>query len=379
MNDTIDALVIGGGAYGLAIARHLARTNGDRVVVVEREPALLTGASFANQARVHRGYHYPRSFLTGARSSQRYRRFVAEYADCVVADVEAFYAIARAFSKVTARQFVEFCGRIDAPIELAPREVLDLFRSDMVEAVFRVEEAAFDPGKLAQRLMADAADAGVEIRLSTNAVSLARGGAGWSIGLEGAGGGTYTVHSSSVYNCTYDRLNDLLISAGEAPVPLKHELAELVLVEPPHELVGRAVTVMCGPFFSITPFPAENKHVLSHVRYTPHRTWMTGTRGALVGQQLLRDCESTPRSNAVNMLADARRFLPCMADARPERSLWAVKTVLPRNEIDDGRPILLHRTSGAPGLVSVMGSKIDNIYDVLDVLSPDPAPAGADA
>ena len=38
------------------------------------------------------------------------------------------------------------------------------------------------------------------------------------------------------------------------------------------------------------------------------------------------------------------------------------------SEVDDSRPILLSRSEQMPGLINVMGSKIDNVYDVLDPL-----------
>ena len=31
---------------------------------------------------------------------------------------------------------------------------------------------------------------------------------------------------------------------------------------------------MCGPFFSLMPFPAAGLQTLSHVRYTPHFAWL---------------------------------------------------------------------------------------------------------
>ena len=34
--------------------------------------------------------------------------------------------------------------------------------------------------------------------------------------------------------------------------------------------------------------------------------------------------------------------------------------------MDDGRPILLQQDAGLAGLHCVLGSKLDNIYDVLD-------------
>ena len=60
----VDVMVVGGGFYGCALALHLRRSF-ERVVIVEREDGLLRRASYNNQARLHNGYHYPRSFRTG--------------------------------------------------------------------------------------------------------------------------------------------------------------------------------------------------------------------------------------------------------------------------------------------------------------------------
>jgi hypothetical protein len=68
------------------------------------------------------------------------------------------------------------------------------------------------------------------------------------------------------------------------------------------------------------------------------------------------------------MQRDAERFLPFMRDAVYGSSLWETKTVLPRSAGDDSRPILVRQHDDAPGLVSVLGAKIDSVYDVEDEL-----------
>ena len=85
-----------------------------RIVLVERESALLTRASYNNQARVHNGYHYPRSFTTAYRSRVNLPKFVLDWSQAVKKDFTKLYAIARRNSKVTARQFERFCREIGA-------------------------------------------------------------------------------------------------------------------------------------------------------------------------------------------------------------------------------------------------------------------------
>jgi hypothetical protein len=48
------------------------------------------------------------------------------------------------------------------------------------------------------------------------------------------------------------------------------------------------------------------------------------------------------------------------------KSIRDVKTVLVKNEQDDGRPILFRRKPEGSRVISVIGGKIDNIYDLFD-------------
>jgi hypothetical protein len=52
--------------------------------------------------------------------------------------------------------------------------------------------------------------------------------------------------------------------------------------------------------------------------------------------------------------------------------MYEIKTVLATNEVDDGRPIFLAVLADAPNFFSVLGGKIDNIFDILDRLDEFP-------
>lgn len=144
----------------------------------------------------------------------------------------------------------------------------------------------------------------------------------------------------------------------------KQEIAEMALVQVPPTLEGSGITVMDGPFFSMMPFPPRGLHTLSHVRYTPHLYW-TDEQGIDPYQKLKLYGRAT---RVDRMLRDVARYLPAVRDAKYVDSLFEVKTVLVKNENDDGRPILFEKHPELPGCFSVLGGKIDNIYDVLDKL-----------
>jgi glycine/D-amino acid oxidase-like deaminating enzyme len=363
--DAFDDLVVGGGFFGCSLARRLRRENRARVVVLDAGSGLLRRASYANQARVHRGYHYPRSLLTALRSRINYPRFLEEFGDCVDRSFDSYYAVSRVFSKVTAAQFRSFCERIGAPIAPAPPGVRRWFDANLVEEVFAVEECAFDAVKLQQKMAGLLEQAGVEVRLECEASSVRRLDDSRIEVVCRDPTGERVVTARRVFNCTYSRLNRLLVASGIPMVPLKHELTEIALIEVPDELRHVGITMMCGPFFSAIPFPARGLHSLSHVRYTPHFHWEDAPGRAYVDpQEVLRTFSR--KSNFVRMRNDAARFVKLLSSCRQVDSIFEVKTVLPRSEIDDGRPILSRAIEGIPNLHCVLGAKIDNVYDVID-------------
>lgn len=67
LNNAKEIAIIGGVFFGMYIAEYLA-LKGCKVTIFVKENDFMTHASYHNQARVHNGYHYPRSILTALRS-----------------------------------------------------------------------------------------------------------------------------------------------------------------------------------------------------------------------------------------------------------------------------------------------------------------------
>ncbi len=353
------AVVIGGGFFGCMIAMHLRARGVPRVTLCELEPRLLARASYSNQARVHSGCHYPRAFLTAYRSRANLQRFSKDFASALKRDFTCVYAIAARRSKVRATQFERFMQDIGVRYELAASGYRGLFDPRLVAAAYIVDEYAFDAARLRDIFGAQLARAGVDVRLGTEALRVLPEGQTVRVEVRNATRNE-TLESMLVINCTYARTN-WTVRQSSSMSKLKHEIAEIALMEVPRELEGVGITLMDGPFFSCMPFPAEQCHSLSHVRYTPHGS-MSDTDGTLDPLLLLAEpCAS----RAASMLADAARFVPVLRQSRHRKSLFEVKTVLLHHEVDDGRPILLRRDFAHPAVLSVLGGKLDNVYDVL--------------
>ena len=362
-----DYVVIGGGFFGARVAIELAMAR-KKVLLLERESALMQRASYSNQARVHGGYHYPRNLLTALRSRVNLPVFSEEYRDCIDDSFENYYAIASNFSKVSADQFRLFCERIKAPVRPAASSIKQLFNSDLIDDVVCVEEYAFDADKIRAQLVNQLGTADVQVQTKAKALSVSEGNHGLKV-LYRSAGNEHQAEATQVLNCSYSSINDFNRTSGLPEVPLKHEVAEVALIEPPDELARKGVTVMDGPFFSTMPFPARRRHSLTHVRYTPHTEWQDGVADATVTDPHAYLKNLKLESAVRKMLADAKRYLPCMANARYIESLYEIKTVLPKSEGDDSRPILFKKDHGLPGFTCIMGAKLDNIYDVFKELS----------
>lgn len=362
-----DAIVIGGGFYGAAIAIYLKTKRGFKnVALIERERDLLLRASFNNQARIHNGYHYPRSLTTAFRSRVNLPRFVQDYPLAVERDFVHLYAIARRNSKVTSRQFERFCGEIGAELKSAPEEMRNLFDPRLIEDVFSVEEYAFDAGKLVERAREELDACGVEVHVNRRVFAIRRTEGGLLVESEGTTERVF--HSRGVFNCSYSGLNQFTGGFTGTQTKLKHEIAEIALVQAPPALAQVGITVMDGPFFSMMPFPPRGLHTLSHVRYTPHLSWPDE-----FGVDPYQKLDGYHRETRVDrMIRDVSRYIPAALDAKYVDSLFEIKTILVKNEGDDGRPILFERHPDLPGCYSILGGKIDNIYDVLEKLDAEP-------
>ena len=391
------AVVIGGGFFGCATAMHLAQ-KGWHVDLLEQGSALMQRASRVNQARLHNGYHYPRSFQTAIRSRANLPQFCELYPDAVFSEFRPLYAIARHDSKVSARGFAHFCKASGIPLQRAAVDDRRLFDHRLIEEVFEAVEPAFDTRALLAHALRTMPALGIQTHLQAEVIAVTRAAtAAQGLRVQTQAGGDFA--APWVFNCTYAALNHVSGRNGPPPMSLQHKISEVLLVKPPTELAGRGITLMDGDFFSVMPFPSRGLHTLTHVRHTHHLSWVENSHSAqpvnplrVLEKYLQGHPQKHPqghprehpqahpqiaagRSRGPWMVRDAQRFVPCMQDIEVVESLFEVKTLMTKTAVDDARPILFHRDAAMPGLVSIMGGKIDNIFDVLtyidQLLPPD--------
>lgn len=362
-----NAIIIGGGYFGLYLTKFLSQA-GLKVRLFEAESSPMRHASYHNQARIHQGYHYPRSVLTALRSRETFSRFVKEFPDCVYKDFTKYYLVGKPLGKVSASQFYSFFKRLGAPISRADGKIFSLVNRNYVEDCFLTQEFAFDAVKLKDAMLEGLSGTSATLKFSSLVTKVERSGKDLLVYVKDRTKKEVIVEATDhVFNCTYSGLNFVPYNSGIDIIPLKHELTEMAVVKVPELLQNMGITIMCGPFFSVMPFPSITEHGLplhsfSHVRYTPHYEWFDTSKEPLRGYEPLKE----KRHSAWRyMVKDATRYLPLLSECQYRDSLWEIKTVLPRSETDDSRPILCKFNYGTEGFHCLMGGKIDNIYDAV--------------
>ena len=138
---TVDKIIIGAGLYGLYAAQKCGAA-GQRVLVLERDPAPFMRATYINQARVHMGYHYPRSYSTAIKSAHYFQRFCRDYDFCLHTSFDQIYATSAHFSWTNAAEFRRFCAAAKIRCDdVAPERY---FNNGMCDGAFLTTEYTYD-------------------------------------------------------------------------------------------------------------------------------------------------------------------------------------------------------------------------------------------
>ena len=268
----IDKLIIGAGLYGLYSALYCGK-KGQKVTVLEIDEAPFMRATYINQARVHMGYHYPRSLSTAMKSAGYFKRFVEDYSFCIHSQFDQVYATSTNFSWTDAKEFRKFCK--DAGIPCSDLPVDKYFNEGICDGAFMTQEYTYDAYILRDYLVSEIAKySNIEILCSREIQRIIKGTDCYEI-IALHDGKEEHYEAPFVLNSTYASVNQVLEKVegvDTEPFGLKYELCEIILCKTSKELEGIGLTVMDGPFFSIMPFGKTGYHSLTSVTFTPHKT-----------------------------------------------------------------------------------------------------------
>lgn len=368
-----DKIIIGAGLYGLYSAELCGR-NQQKVLVLECDSTPFGRATYINQARVHQGYHYPRSLSTAIKSAGYFRRFNEEFGFCINREFEKIYATSAEYSWSNASQFKDFCEAANIPCtELHPGR---FFKSGTCDGAFLTREYTYDATILRDFYMEKLKKySNVEIRFGVTIKSIERHSDCYEVFMDD--GMSYT--APFLLNATYASTNQISKMLGFEPFKIKYELCEIIICKVNEELNKYGFTVMDGPFFSIMPFGKTGYHSLTSVTFTPHSTSYDETpvfecqkfSNGYCSKSFLgncNDCTAKPKSAFPYMANLARKYLKDEYSFEYSHSLFSMKPILMSSEIDDSRPTVIRQFSKNPTYVSVLSGKINTVYDLEEVL-----------
>ena len=336
------------------------RSISDKIIIIEKENTILSRSSKNNQARVHTGFHYPRSALTAVKSMILHEKFAKNFSSAIKDDFKMLYAIANQNSKISSKRFFRMFNEMKAPIKKASAKDISLFNNDYIDGVFECNAAAFDYSILKHNLMNKLELAGVKILFNTEVRKFHNDKYAAAILKNGS-----SLNAKYIFNVTYGNTNNLLNTSCLDKIDIKNELTEMAIISPPIELKNLGITVMDGPFFSMMPFPHLKKHTLTHVSYTPHKSWVTKDHDKTPYFNITKNYD---KSNYIFMIKSAAKYLPIIKYSTYEKSFYEIKSILIKSELNDSRPILFHQSRISPNIFSIIGGKIDNIYDLFEII-----------
>lgn len=375
MDRKYDKIIIGAGLYGLYAAKRCS-DKGEKVLVLEYDRAPFQRATYINQARVHMGYHYPRSLTTAVKSAGYFRRFVEDFEFCIHDRFEQIYATSGRFSWTNAEQFMEFCRA--AGIRCEEVAVSKYFQTGMCDGAFLTEEYTYDAGILQKYYEEQLSDRNnVTFLFGARLKKILRKNDMFEVWMCD----DIYFEAPFVLNATYASVNQIIEKTegiDQEKFKIKYELCEIILCEPGDTLRGTGITVMDGPFFSIMPFGKTGLHSLTSVTFTPHVTsyeelpTFQCQRESEDGRPECRPEALGNCNTCIHKPDSAWPYMSHLADKylKPEyaytykESLYSMKPILKSSEVDDSRPTAIRVLSESPVFISVLSGKINTVYDL---------------
>jgi len=342
--------VVGAGIFGVTFALKLSREHD--VTLYEKNSDIMTAASRANQLRLHRGYHYPRSPETVRDLLRSIVFFEKEYKDAVVGCHEHFYCISKNDSMTSAKQYLDFCNEFN--LEYQVIENFSHVCNNKIDLTVKVNEKLLDYYKIYnmswERLLTSNIKRRFLEKFSKDDIDC----------------------FDIVLNCTYANINELLEVKSQREY--QFEICEKILVKMPDEMINKSIVVMDGPFMCVDPNGKTGLSLLGNVVHAIHST-NTGT-SPTVPSLIQKDLDSgvvrNPTStNWKKFIEAGREYIPSLANAEYRGSMFTTRAVLPNMDKTDARPTIVSR-SGTK-IINVFSGKIDTCvmaaHDSLSMIS----------
>lgn len=317
--------VVGAGIFGISTALELAKNPDFHVEVFEKSTDILQAASYVNQGRLHRGYHYPRCLKNAKLFARTIDEFLDSYGKVVFSPKHYIYAISRYDSKTTANQYEKFCKKAGLSLEPITSPLLNKLE---IEQAYQVEEQLIDLSLLKEICWQKLNNSNVTVRLNLTAPS------------------NVTELFGEVVYCTYASINTSTSHLDPNPPSFQYQICEKPILRLPSVFANTSLVVFDGPFVAVDPWGRSGNHIMTHVTEAAHQSHFGAT--PVFDKNLLELCD---RGIIINpsitkfplIIASAARFVPQLANAHHVGSLFIVKILPTSKDKSDYRPTLVRK------------------------------------
>lgn len=364
--EVYDVIIIGGGIYGIHTAFNNKFKN-KRVLVIEKENDILKGASFINQARLHNGYHYPRSYETAKMAKDYFEKCYKEYSFAINRSFNSIYAISKQESLTDANAFEVFCDNLSIPYKEIDKNIF--FNNNMIEKAYLTKEYVFDIDLIREyyhkRLNGQN---GIKIKYNSYIKNVQKESKRYILNLNDG----EIVSSNLIISTVYSNINHINRLFNQKAMDLKYELCEVQLIRVNEKLKNYAITIMDGPFFSIMPFGKKNIHTLTSVNFTPHEEdfnnlpeFSCQQKNKICRDVFIKNCNEClyrpkPDIQLFNNLY--KKFIKEEFEYKYCDSLYTVKPILISSEEDDARPTIIKKYTSEPTFIACLSGKFSTVY-----------------
>lgn len=329
--------IVGGGIFGCTIAMDL-KDAGHQVDIIEAREDIMSGATMKNQQRLHRGYHYPRSFGTAMDCKLQAQAFRERYREALTDGAgKRYYAIAKHHTKTSPEEYLRFLASVD--LEHKVVKTPSCIRGDKVDLVVEVKEQSIIPRRLRNLVRQRLFYMDMPIKYFGDATEM-----------------NLLDNYDHVVVAAYDMNPEILESLGCDRPRYKYQMVQKPVVKIPGGLIKpmTSVVVMDGPFCSLDPHGvSEDQFLLGHVAHAVMTSDVTDTpRYKKEYWGGLEDHDE----QSWKMLPAAAQFIPSLDYASVVGSYYTMRAVLPNVEMTDERPTIV--TSHNDRVTSVFSGKI---------------------
>ena len=369
-----DKIIIGSGIYGMyAAKRSLEKNPNEKVLIIEVEKEPFNRGSYVNQARLHNGYHYPRSYSTASKSARYFNRFYNDFKEGINDKFEKVYAVASDYSWTNGEQFQKFCDNLNVKCEEIPKR--KYFNKNTIDKAFLTKEYSFDAKIIGKMLYEELIKLGCNFKFESKIMEIKKEEKEYIFKTLNE-----EIYSAPfVLNATYAGINKVHNLLGFEYLPIKYEFCEVILCEVSDNIKNVGLTVMDGPFFSLMPFGLTDYHSITTVSRTPHSTNYENLPPYDCGGDEEKKkhpehskgcihCSIFPKSAFEEMVQIAKKYLREDIEIKYIKSLYTIKPILVASEIDDSRPTIIKQYSQNPDFYTVFSGKINTIYDLDEIL-----------